>query len=273
MPRSTAEHPEKSREPNLLQEFENSLPDFKNLDEEQHRKFVRAIRCCAVLDISEARLRNDHFFKFKSTIARLSELYEEYHDKDAILASAILFVKLHIESNYLYVQDANLVHNLTALHIYPRVPLDCAPGSSLRRYSRKRAPQGWGPGCRGRYRVERLMAEHCDAKLRDLLQTLADCPKVRSLSIHDRSRLPSRASSSPSKRTMRLSNGRLCGDGGSGGLRRVARRRRSKRSGIGLMEEPRSRSVADPGWYIRTPEPSERSGHSILAPGKATLRS
>jgi hypothetical protein len=34
------------------------------------------------------------------------------------------------------------------------------------------------------------MAGHCDTKLRDLLQTLAECPKVRSLSIHDRSRLP-----------------------------------------------------------------------------------
>jgi hypothetical protein len=33
-----------------------------------------------------------------------------------------------------------------------------------------------------------------------------------------------------------------------------ARRRRSKRSGIGLMERPRSRSVADPGRYIRTPD-------------------
>jgi hypothetical protein len=27
-------------------------------------------------------------------------------------------------------QDANLVHNLTALHVYPRVPLDCAPDES-----------------------------------------------------------------------------------------------------------------------------------------------
>jgi hypothetical protein len=37
--------------------------------------------------------------------------------KTAILASAILIVKLHIESNYLDDQDANLVHNLTGLHI------------------------------------------------------------------------------------------------------------------------------------------------------------
>jgi hypothetical protein len=119
MPRSTAEHPEKSRGTDLLQEFEDSLPDFKSLDEEQHLKFVKAIRLlCGYFDISEARLRRDHFFKFKSTIARLSELYEEYHDKDTILASAILIVKLHIESNYLYSQDANLVHDLTGLHTY-----------------------------------------------------------------------------------------------------------------------------------------------------------
>jgi hypothetical protein len=41
-------------------------------------------------------------------------------------------------------------------------------------------------GRRGCYSVERLMAQHGDAKLTDLLQTLADCPKTRSASIHDR---------------------------------------------------------------------------------------
>jgi hypothetical protein len=41
-------------------------------------------------------------------------------------------------------------------------------------------------GRRGRYNVERLMAEHGDAKLTDLLVTLANCPKARSASIHDR---------------------------------------------------------------------------------------
>ena len=119
MPRSATEHPEKSRGTNLLQEFEDSLPDFKSLDEEQHLKFVKTIRLlCGYFDISEARLRRDHLFKLRSTIARLSELYKEYHDKDAILASAILIVKLHIESNYLYSQDANLVHDLTGLHTH-----------------------------------------------------------------------------------------------------------------------------------------------------------
>ena len=41
-------------------------------------------------------------------------------------------------------------------------------------------------GRRGRYRVETLIAEHGDAKLTDLLEALADCPKARSISAHDR---------------------------------------------------------------------------------------
>jgi hypothetical protein len=121
MPRNAAQHPEKSREPTLLQEFENSLPDFKNLDDEAHLKFVKAISMmCGYFDISEARLQRDHFFNLKSTIARLNELYDEFHAKDAILASAILFVKLHIESHYLDSQDAKLVRDLTGLHINPQ---------------------------------------------------------------------------------------------------------------------------------------------------------
>ena len=43
-------------------------------------------------------------------------------------------------------------------------------------------------GRRGRYRVERLMAEHGDAKLTDLLATLVDCHKARSASVYDRCR-------------------------------------------------------------------------------------
>jgi hypothetical protein len=41
-------------------------------------------------------------------------------------------------------------------------------------------------GRRFQYNVERLMAEHGDAKLTVLLQTLADCPKAHSASMHDR---------------------------------------------------------------------------------------
>jgi hypothetical protein len=39
----------------------------------------------------------------------------------------------------------------------------------------------------GRYNVKRLIAGHsADAKLPDLLATLANCEKARSVSIHDR---------------------------------------------------------------------------------------
>jgi hypothetical protein len=38
----------------------------------------------------------------------------------------------------------------------------------------------------GRYKLARLMEQHGDAKLTDLLQTLANGPKARSASIHDR---------------------------------------------------------------------------------------
>ena len=38
---------------------------------------------------------------------------------------------------------------------------------------------------RGRYSVAKLIEEHGDAKLTDLLLTLANCPKARSASIPD----------------------------------------------------------------------------------------
>jgi hypothetical protein len=38
----------------------------------------------------------------------------------------------------------------------------------------------------GRYAAARLIEEHGDAKLTELLVTLADCPKARSANIHDR---------------------------------------------------------------------------------------
>jgi hypothetical protein len=41
-------------------------------------------------------------------------------------------------------------------------------------------------GRRARYSVAKLMEQHSDAKLTDLLVTLAYCPKARSASIHDR---------------------------------------------------------------------------------------
>jgi hypothetical protein len=41
-------------------------------------------------------------------------------------------------------------------------------------------------GRQGRYAVAKLVEQHGDAKLPDLLEALADCPKVRSASTHDR---------------------------------------------------------------------------------------
>ena len=43
-------------------------------------------------------------------------------------------------------------------------------------------------GRHGTYNVARLIEQHGDAKLTDLLLTLANCPKTRSVSIHDRCR-------------------------------------------------------------------------------------
>jgi uncharacterized membrane protein affecting hemolysin expression len=43
-------------------------------------------------------------------------------------------------------------------------------------------------GRRGQYNVERLMAEHEDAKLTVLLQTFANCRRARSASVYDRCR-------------------------------------------------------------------------------------
>jgi hypothetical protein len=41
---------------------------------------------------------------------------------------------------------------------------------------------------RERYAVAKLLEKHGDAKLTELLVTLADCPKTRSASTHDRCR-------------------------------------------------------------------------------------
>jgi hypothetical protein len=41
-------------------------------------------------------------------------------------------------------------------------------------------------GRRGRYNVERLRAKHGDAKITDLRQTLAKCPKAQASNIYDR---------------------------------------------------------------------------------------
>jgi hypothetical protein len=51
----------------------------------------------------------------------------------------------------------------------PTLTIVCSPCSRLERYD-----------------VARLVEDHGDAKLTDLLQTRADCQKARAASIHDR---------------------------------------------------------------------------------------
>ena len=51
-------------------------------------------------------------------INNLRQLYNQYVDNNAVIASAIFIVMTHIESFYLDDQDAKLVHNLTGLHIH-----------------------------------------------------------------------------------------------------------------------------------------------------------
>jgi hypothetical protein len=60
-------------------------------------------------------------------------------------------------------------------------------------------------GRRGRYNVARLMEQHGDAKLPELLYVLPDCPKAKAASIYDRCKAPygkdSRWSTSESLKT------------------------------------------------------------------------
>ena len=44
----------------------------------------------------------------------------------------------------------------------------------------------WPCERRGRYNVEKLIAKHGDARLTDLLVTLANCAKASSVTVHDR---------------------------------------------------------------------------------------
>jgi hypothetical protein len=96
-----AEPSTKLRGSSLLETYENCLPNFDNLDEEQHLKFVKAILA-----------------QVQPLIDRLRQLYNQYLLKNSIVASAIFIALAHIESYYIDDPDAKLVHNLTGLHIY-----------------------------------------------------------------------------------------------------------------------------------------------------------
>ena len=103
----------------LLETYENCLPNLDSLDEEQHLKFVKAIRLISdQLKISEIRFEEQSFAHVQPMIDRLRELYNQYLLKSTIVASAIFIALAHIESYFIDDPDAKLVHNLTGLHIH-----------------------------------------------------------------------------------------------------------------------------------------------------------
>jgi hypothetical protein len=109
----------KSRGTVLLETYEDCLPDFDRLDEEQHLKFVKAIGLISdQFEISEARFERETLVQVQPIIDRLRQLYNEYLLKNTIVSSAIFIALAHIESYYLDDPDAKLVHNLTSLHIH-----------------------------------------------------------------------------------------------------------------------------------------------------------
>jgi hypothetical protein len=114
-----AEPSTKLRGSSLLETYENCLPNFDNLDEEQHLKFVKAIRLISdQFKISGMRFEDQILAQVQPLIDRLRQLYNQYLLKNSIVASAIFITLAHIESYYIDDPDAKLVHNLTGLHIY-----------------------------------------------------------------------------------------------------------------------------------------------------------
>jgi hypothetical protein len=103
----------------LLETYENCLPDFDRLDEDQHLKFVKAIRLISdQFKISEIQFECETLAQVQPMIDRLRQLYGQYLAKNTILASAIFIALAHLESYYIDDPDAKLVHNLTGLHLH-----------------------------------------------------------------------------------------------------------------------------------------------------------
>ena len=99
--------------------YEKCLPNFDSLDEEQHLKFVKAIRLISEkFKISEIRFEGETLAQAQPMIDRLRQLYYQYLATNTIISSAIFIAMAHIESYYIDDPDAKLVHNLTGLHIH-----------------------------------------------------------------------------------------------------------------------------------------------------------
>ena len=128
-------HSTKLRGSALLEMYERCLPDFDSLDEEQHLKFVKAIRLISdQFKISEVRFESETLAQVQPVIDRLRQLYNLYLPKNKIISSAIFIALAHIESYYIDDSDAKLVHNLTGLHIH-------SPIQWLERSENGRAPE------------------------------------------------------------------------------------------------------------------------------------
>src|SRR5271157_5630686 len=97
----------KPRGTSLLEAFEDCLPNFDSLDEEQHLQFVKAIHLLSdYFKISDNHLECETLSQAQPVIDRLRQLYGQYLDKNNIIASAIFIAMTHIESYYLDDQDA-----------------------------------------------------------------------------------------------------------------------------------------------------------------------
>ncbi len=108
----------------LLEAFEECLPNFNNLDEEQYLQFVKAVNLLFhYFKITQSRLEREQISEVQSMIGRLRQLYNQYLESNIVIASAIFVVMTHVESYYLDDQDATLVHHLTGLHIYCPIQL------------------------------------------------------------------------------------------------------------------------------------------------------
>jgi hypothetical protein len=77
--------------------YENCLPNFDSLDEDQHLKIVKAIRLISdQFKISEIRFEEKSFAHVEPIIDRLKQLYNQYLLKSTIVASAIFIALAHL---------------------------------------------------------------------------------------------------------------------------------------------------------------------------------
>jgi hypothetical protein len=118
-PEGVQELSAKPRGTTLLEAFEDCLPNINSLDERRHLQFVKTIDLlCHYLKLKQSWPENRQLSESRSVINNLRQLYNQYVDNNAVIASAIFIVMTHVESFYLDDQDARLVHNLTGLHIH-----------------------------------------------------------------------------------------------------------------------------------------------------------